>query len=235
MPFSNERKEGFENRIAEVLGEELGAKLDYVWWAQRRGYVRNTIKSELCDLYIGVPAAMEALSTTIPYYRSTYVFVYRKGTAGVGSLDSPVLRRLRMGVQLIGDDYANTPPAHALARRGIIKNVRGYPVMGDYSTPNPPARIIESVATGEIDVAVAWGPMAGYFAGRQSVPLEVTPVLPPAEGSLPFVYDISMGVRRGDNAFKTVVERALTTRLGEIRHILDEYSVPQLAMEQGPR
>src|SRR5688572_23745762 len=178
MPFSNERQEGFENRIAALLAKELGAKLEYVWWAQRRGYVRNTIKAGLCDVYIGVPAAMEMLSTTAPYYRSTYVFVHRKGAARVESLDSPALRKLRVGVQLIGDDYANTPPAHALARRGIINNVRGYSVIGDYSKPNPPSRIIKAVASGEIDVAIAWGPMAGYFARRQPVPLEVAPIQP---------------------------------------------------------
>jgi mxaJ protein len=228
MPFSNQREEGFENRIAAVLAAELRAKLEYVWWAQRRGYVRNTIKAGLCDLYVGVPAAMETMAVTKPYYRSTYVFVQRRGTPHVQSLDAPALRKLRIGVQLVGDDYANTPPAHALARRGIVANVRGYSVVGDYAQPDPPSRIIDAVSAGEIDIAVAWGPMAAYFARKQPVPLQVTPVHPRSDGSLPFVYDISMGVRRGEHEFKSQIEHAIAKHSAEIRHILDEYGVPQL-------
>ena len=229
MPFSNERQQGFENRIAAVLASELGAKLEYVWWAQRRGFIRNTIRAGLCDVYIGIPAAMDMLLVTKPYYRSTYVFVRRKGTPAVESLDSPLLRKLRIGVQLVGDDYANTPPAHALARRGIVQNVHGYSVIGDYSQPDPPARIIDAVAKREVDVAVAWGPMAAYFASRQPTPMEVTPVRPARDGALRFVYDIAVGVRRGEHAFKAEIERALDKRRTEIRRILDEYSVPQVA------
>jgi mxaJ protein len=231
MPFSNNHEQGFENRIASVLAEELGARLEYVWWAQRRGYVRNTIKAGTCDLYIGVPAAMDLLLVTKPYYRSSYVFVQKKGTARIESLDSSALRKLRVGVQLVGDDYANTPPAHALARRGIINNVRGYSVIGDYSRPNPPARIIEALAAGEIDVAIAWGPMAAYFAHKQPVAMVVTPVRPTSDGSLPFVFDISMGVRRGDQKFKSEVEAAIAKHRDEIRQILSEYGVPQVALK----
>jgi mxaJ protein len=231
MPFSNERSEGFENRIALLLAKELRAELEFVWWAQRRGYARNTIKAGLCDLYIGVPAATDTMQATAPYYRSTYVFVTRKETPPIESLESPALRKLRLGVQLIGDDYANTPPAHALARRGIVHNVRGYSVIGDYSRPNPPARIIEAVANGEIDVAVAWGPMAGYFARKQRIALAVTPVRPQADGALPFVFDISMGVRRGEVAFRSEIETAIKKHRPAIRRILDEYGVPQLPLE----
>jgi mxaJ protein len=207
------------------------AELEFVWWAQRRGYARNTIKAGLCDLYIGVPAATDTMQATAPYYRSTYVFVTRKETPPIESLESPALRKLRLGVQLIGDDYANTPPAHALARRGIVHNVRGYSVIGDYSRPNPPARIIEAVANGEIDVAVAWGPMAGYFARKQRIALAVRPVRPQADGALPFVFDISMGVRRGEVAFRSEIETAIKKHRPAIRRILDEYGVPQLPLE----
>ena len=138
------------------------------------------------------------------------------------------LKRLIVGVQLIGDDYANTPPAHALARRGIIANVRGYRVTEDYSKPNPPARIIEAVAVGEIDVAIAWGPLAGYFARRQNVPLEVKPVTPDHDGPmLPLAYDISLGVRHGDKSLRSDIESAMQRNRAEIDRILDDFSVPR--------
>ncbi|MBV9773980.1 MAG: quinoprotein dehydrogenase-associated putative ABC transporter substrate-binding protein, partial [Gemmatimonadetes bacterium] len=135
----------------------------------------------------------------------------------------------KVGVQLVGDDYANTPPAHALGKRGIVQNVRGYTLYGDYSQPNPPARILDALARGEIDVAVVWGPLAGYFARREPVPLRIVPVSPQIDlPFLPFVFDISMGVRRGDNALREEVERILVRRHAEVEAILDEYGVPRV-------
>ena len=125
----------------------------------------------------------EMLATTRPYYRSSYVFVSRADRdLGLTSFDDPRMRTLRIGVQMIGDDGANAPPAHALARRGIIANVMGYTVYGDYREANPPARIIDAVTGGDVDVAVVWGPLAGYFARQQPVPLVVTPVAPSIDG-----------------------------------------------------
>ena len=230
LPFSNDRGEGFENKIAELIANEMHATVEYTWWAQRRGFIRNTLKAGNCDCVIGVPLGFEMAATTGPYYRSTYVFVYRKDAGfTIHSFDDPILKRLRIGVQMVGDDYANTPPAHALANRHIITNVRGYTLYGDYRQPNPPARIIDAVASGEIDVAVVWGPLAGYFAGQQATPLELTPVTPQIDQPfLPFVYDISMGVRRGDDALKQELEAILERRHADIEHILDEYHVPKL-------
>jgi mxaJ protein len=132
-------------------------------------------------------------------------------------------------VQVIGDDGANAPPAHALSNRGVVGNVRGYTVYGDYAEDSPPARIIAAVAKGEIDVAVAWGPLAGYFAGRQPVALELIPVSPQIDlPFLPFVYDISLGVRRGEQAFKEELEAALERRRGEVEKILDDYHIPRV-------
>lgn len=230
LPFSNERGEGFENRIAEVLARDLNATLEYTWWAQRGGYIRNTLNAGQCDLIVGVSKDVDMLLTTAPYYRSTYMFVFRKDRGiGVDSFDSPELKKLTVGVQLIGDDYANTPPAHALARRGIITNVRGYRVTDDYAKPNPPARIIEAVANGEIDVAIAWGPLAGYFATRQKVPLEVRSIAAERDGPLlPLTYDISLGLRHGDRAFRKEIEGAMERHRAEIGRILDEYGVPRM-------
>jgi mxaJ protein len=230
LPFSNEAGEGFENRIAQLIGREMGLPVKYTWWAQRRGFIRNTLRAGDCDLVIGLPSSMEMALTTRPYYRSTYVFVYRKDAGfDVHSFDDPVLKQKRIGVHLVGDDYANTPPAHALSSRGIVGNVRGYMLYGDYSQPNPPAKILDAVAEGEIDVAIVWGPLAGYFVPRQKVAMEMVPVSPQIDVPfLPFVYDISMGVRRGDASLKADVEQVMARRRAEIDAILDEYGVPRV-------
>jgi mxaJ protein len=230
LPFSNERGEGFENKIAELLAADLHERLEYTWWAQRRGFFRNTLRAGACDVVLGVPSSFELAATTAPYYRSTYVFVYRKGKGlSVASFDDPVLREVKVGVQLVGDDGANTPPAHALAARGVTGNLRGYTLYGDYKEPNPPARIVDAVAKGEVDVGVVWGPLAGYFARRQRVPLAVVPVSPQFDlPFLPFVYDISMGVRRGDEDLRQQLDAFLQRRRPEIERILDDYGVPQV-------
>ena len=230
LPFSNERLEGFENKIAELIASEMNARVSYTWWAQRRGFIRNTLKAEECDVVMGLPSSFEMALTTAPYYRSTYVFVYRKDRGlKIASFDDPQLRKLKVGVQIIGDDQANAPPAHALSRRGIIQNVVGYTVYGDYAQANPPARIIDAVVGGDLDVAIVWGPLAGYFAQKVSAPLELAPVSPQIDlPFLPFVYDISMGVRRGDDALKEELEAIIERKRAEIDKILDEYSVPRL-------
>ncbi|HEX2091760.1 MAG TPA: substrate-binding domain-containing protein [Longimicrobiaceae bacterium] len=230
LPFSNQRGEGFENRLAELIARDLGAELRYTWWAQRRGFIRNTLRAGECDLVTGIPSSFELALPTRPYYRSTYVLVYRRDAPfRVRSFDDPVLRELTIGVHLVGDDGANPPPAHALSQRGIVGNVRGYTLYGDYSRPNPPARILDALVRGEIDVAVVWGPLAGYFAPRQPVPLEVVPVSPQIDlPFLPFVFDISMGVERGDTALKEEVERILARRRAEVEALLDEYGVPRV-------
>lgn len=236
LPFSNKQGEGFENKIAEVLARDLHAEVEYLWWAQRRGFVRNTLKAGDCDLIMGIATGVEMLLTTAPYYRSTYVFVSRKDRAlHIRSFDSPRLKQLKIGVQIIGDDYANTPPVHALARRGIT-NVKGYRVLEDYRQPNPPARILDAVLRGEVDIAVVWGPLAGYFAGQQRIPLQLTPVAPRLDPpSPPFVYDISMGVRQKELGFKREIEAAIGRNRSEIDRILAEYHVPRVDMPQRAR
>lgn len=229
LPFSNRAGEGFENEIARLIGAELGKPVEYTWWAQRRGFVRNTLNAGACDLVIGVAAGVDMLATTKPYYSSTYVFVSRRDRGGgVRSFDDARLRRLRVGVELIGDDGANTPPAHALARRGITSNVVGFTVYGDYRQPNPAADIMRAVERGAVDVAVVWGPLAGYFAKHSSVPLELTPVSPKVDRrDLPFVFDIAMGVRRRDTTFRRQVERIIERKRPSIDSILAAYGVPR--------
>jgi mxaJ protein len=230
MPFSNQREQGFENRLAELIADELGTSVRYTWWASRRGFIRNTLNAGACDVVMGVPRDYELVRTTRPYYRSTYVFLTRQGASHVpASLLDDELRRLRVGVQIVGDDGASSPPAHILAERGIVANVVGYSVLGDYSTESPPSRIVAAVAAGEVDVAIAWGAMAGYFAARQRTPLQVTPV--PQDGSrLPMAFDVAMGVRRTDADRAAQLDAILASRSADVARILDEYRVVRVEM-----
>jgi mxaJ protein len=235
LPFSNERGEGFENKIAELVAGELAEPIHYTWWAQRRGFLRHTLNARACDVVIGLPSAMDMTATTKPYYRSTYVFVTRRDRhLRVRDLEDPRLHQLRIGVQLIGDDGMNSPPAHALSRRGIIENVVGFSVIGDYNTDSPPSRIVSAVADDEVDVAVAWGPLAGYFASRQPVALDVTPVPPVYESrELPFSFSISMGVRKDDSQLRLKLNDFIDRRRPDIERILEEFHVPQMELVPG--
>jgi mxaJ protein len=228
LPYSNAKGEGFENKLAELVAKDLGATLSYTWWAQRRGNVRETLNAGTCDLIPGVASSLDRLATTRPYYRSTYVVVSRaERRLDISGFDDPRLRNLRIGVQLIGDDGANTPPAHALMRRGITGNVRGYTVYGDYRSAAPQEPIMKAVASGEVDVAFVWGPLAGYFAGREGVKLRLTPLALPFDGpQLPMAFDISMGTRRDDRALREEVDAILLRRDGEVKALLRSFGVP---------
>jgi mxaJ protein len=224
LPFSNQAEEGFENKLVSLIAAELNATVRYTWWAQRRGNVRETLNEKLCDLIPGVGSSLEMLGTTRPYYRSIYVAVTRPGLA-IASFDDPRLKDLRIGVQMIGDDFSNTPPAHALTRRGIIDNVRGYMIYGDYGQAAPQSPIVDAVTSGEIDVAFVWGPVGGYFAQRHK--LEAAPVEPRFDGpQTPMMFDVSMGVRKEDRALRTEIEEVLARRSSEVGAILARYGVP---------
>jgi quinoprotein dehydrogenase-associated probable ABC transporter substrate-binding protein len=229
LPFSNRSEQGFENKIIALLAADLGAQVRYTWWAQRRGNIRNTLNAGLCDLIPGVASSLEMLATTRPYYRSQYVFISRaKRQLNISSLDDPRLRELTIGVQLIGDDGSNTPPAHALARRGIVQNVRGYMVYGDYADAEPNAQIVKALERGDIDVAAVWGPVAGYFAKRDSNKFTTVPITPWLDGpQWPMVFDISMGVRKGEATFKREIDAALERNRAAVQKILRDYGVPQ--------
>jgi mxaJ protein len=230
LPFSNHRFEGFENRLASMIAADLHASLHYTWWAQRRGFVRNTIQAGTCDVVMGVPRGFDRLIVTRPYYRSSYVFLSRRDRPSIVTLDDPRLRRVRIGVQLVGDDGQNTPPAHALADRGVISNVVGYSVYGNYLEPNPPARIVEAVAHGDVDVAVVWGPLAGYFAARQAPPLAVQPVTPQIDrNGMPLAFEIGVGVSRARPELRDRIDAVLAQDHAAIDRLLDEYSVPRVA------
>lgn len=232
LPFSNDRIEGFENKIAELIARELHCTIEYHWRAQRRGFFRETLKSGDVDIVVGVPAHFDMALTTAPYYRSSYVFVSRsERNLHVTSFDDPKLRTLKVGVQLVGNDGIDTPPAHALAARGIVNNVIGFTLYGDYSECNPPARIIDAVANGDVDVAIAWGPLAGYFAKQSKTPIEITPVTPDTDGPLRFAFDVSLGVSKKDRELRDQLDMFVTNHRQEINAILDEYHVPRLTRQ----
>ncbi|BAS26984.1 quinoprotein dehydrogenase-associated putative ABC transporter substrate-binding protein [Limnochorda pilosa] len=236
LPYSNDRLEGFENRIAQMLADSLGARLTYAWWPQRRGFIRETLREGLCDVVMGVPDQYPLALTSEPYYRTSYVFVTRSDRAlEIASLDDPVLRDLHIGVQMVGDDYTNTPPAHALANRGMAENVVGYSVYGDYTSPAPLAPIMQAVADGDVDVAIVWGPIAGYFAKKMPVELKLHPVTPEIEPPfLPMVFSVSMAVRQGDEALRDQLDRAIEANWEQIQAVLTEYGVPTLPIPGAP-
>jgi mxaJ protein len=228
LPFSNRSGQGFENKIAQLLARNLGAKVSYVWWAQRRGYLRHTLGESKCDIWPGVASGAGNVATTRPYYTSTYVFVTRADKRLQGlTLDDPRLRHLSIGVQLIGDNAMNTPPAHAMARRGIVQNVHGYMLYGDYTRPNPPTKIVDAVANGEIEVALVWGPLAGYCASRSKTALRLEPVTPSVDaGQWPMSYDISVGIRKDEPELRQQIESILENEKTAIDRILHGYNVP---------
>ena len=232
LPFSNQAGEGFENKLAELIAGALGEKVTYAWHAQRRGFVRETLKAKHCDVVMGMPTQVDMLTTTKPYYRSAYVFVSRADRhLDIGSIKDPRLRSLKIGVQVIGNDGANTPPSHALAQQGIIDNVVGYTVYGDYRSPNPPARIVTAVQNGEVDIAAVWGPLAGYFAKESPVPLTVKPIADTEDfRPLIFQYDIGLGVRKGDHALKSKLDGILVQKRPEIAALLQRYGIPTLPL-----
>jgi ABC-type amino acid transport substrate-binding protein len=179
---------------------------------------------------MGVPTGFDEADTTQPYYRSTYVFITRRDSGlHITSFDDPRLRTLKIGVHVLGEQDDSVPPVHALTSRGIVRNLVGYSIFGNLNEANPPADLIKAVADKTVDVAVAWGPIAGYFAQRSPVPLELTPVDSDSRNpNLPFHFDIAVGVREGDTALKQQLDAELVRRRGEITQILRAYGVPQL-------
>lgn len=228
LPFSNQKLEGFENKIAELVAKELGATLTYYWWPHQRGLIRNTLRAGRCDVLISIPEGWDPVLWTKPYYRSGYVIVYPKDRGfQIKSLDDPILRQLRIGVHI------NTPPHEALAQRGIIgKNVIGYPLFYDsrFHPEEYTGKPIQNLIAGEIDVAIVWGPVAGYSVKKLNASdLEVMP-LQGGDAGTPFAFNFSMGVREGNKALKALLEEVLSKREPEIRKILEDYGVPLLAL-----
>jgi mxaJ protein len=228
LPFSREDGSGFENRIAQLAAQDLHRPLAYAWLPDRRAFVRKTMGAGLCDVIIGVPAAFERTANTRPYYRSTYVWLERaRDGAMPTSFDDPRLAQVRIGVQLIGNDMAASPPGAALAGRGLVRNVVGFPIVGERPSAQ---RMVDALAAGTIDAALVWGPQAGWFAARSPVPLRVAAAAAPADlKAQHFDFAIAMGVRHGDETLRHALDDFIARRHAEIDRILAEYSVPVVA------
>jgi quinoprotein dehydrogenase-associated probable ABC transporter substrate-binding protein len=226
LPFSNEKGEGFENKIAELLAAELDVPVHYTWFPDSVGFIRNTLNARKCDLILGTVAGNELLQSTNPYYRSTYSLIYRK-EAGLTStsLDDPRLQTVSIGV------VAGTPPATALAQKGLLGRLRSYPLVVDTRFDSPARRLCHDVATGEVDVGIVWGPIAGYYAQKESPPLTVVP-LGAREGPLRLDFRITMGVRFQEPEWRHTINNLLRTKQKDINSILLSYGVPLLD-EQG--
>lgn len=222
LPFSAQDESGFDNRIARVLADELHARLEYTWLQPQHGLVRKTIGAGLCDAILGLPDGYEGVARTAPYYRSRYVFITPRDARIAPSFDDAAFLQQRIGVQLIGDDMAATPPGHALAR-AHAPYVVGFPVYGDKPAV---ARMIDEIAAHRLDAGVVWGPAAGYFAARAAVPLAITPAVVPASLHLPFDFGVVVAVRKDDEALRRALDDALARRRADIDAILQSYDVP---------
>ena len=202
--------------------------VSYFWYPQRHKFFRNTLQSGVCDVVMEVPTGIDVASTTIPYYRSTYVFVSRRDRdLRIRSFDDPRLKVLRIGVQVTGENDEQMPPTAALLKRGLVRNLDGYSIFGKLSEQNPSSDVVRAVADKAVDVAVVWGPLGGYFAEHSSAPLEATPVcMAPVDRQLPLSFDIAMGVRRGDLGLRDKLNEVIVRRRADIRKLLESYSVP---------
>lgn len=230
LPYSNSQEQGFENKLAQKVAHDLGEELTYTWYPQRSKFFRRTLQAGVCDVVMGVPVGFDEAATTRPYYRSSYVFVSRADRhLHINSLDDPELRKLRIGVHVLGEGDDSLPPVHALISRGIVRNLVGFSIFGNLTETNPAADLIRAVTDGSVDIAVAWGPLAGYFAERSPVALKIAAIASdPANPKLPLSFDIGIGVRPGDAALKQRLDAEIRRREPEIRELLRSYGVPQL-------
>jgi quinoprotein dehydrogenase-associated probable ABC transporter substrate-binding protein len=226
VPFSNEAGEGFENKIAELIAAELALPVHYTWFPQATGFIRNTLRARKCDVVIGIALGNELVQNTNPYYRSAYSLVYRADSGlALDSLGDPALKGLRLGV------VAGTPPATLMAKYGLLGNVRPYQLFVDTRFDLSGKQMVEDVAKGDLDVAVLWGPIAGYYASRQNPKLQVVP-LPSQSGEVKLDYRITMGVRQNELEWKHQLNAIIRKKQSEINAILHAYGVPLLD-EQG--
>lgn len=225
LPFSNDKMEGFENRIAEIIAKTLERPLHYRWWPQSLGFVRNTLRVRMCDLIMGITSVNEMVQNSNPYYRSVYSLVQRQDdTPRIGSLSDPALKSLRIGV------VAGTPPATLITRYGLMDRTRPYLRTVDTRHSTPATQAVEDVAAGEIDVAVIWGPIAGYFGGLQDPPLLVTP-LPERVDGIELAFNVSMGLRHREKRWKHQINRLIDQLKPEFQQVLMEYRIPLLDAE----
>ncbi len=222
LPYSNRAGEGFENKIAALMAKELGKPLEYTWFPQSLGFVRNTLRAKKCDLIVGIGTGSELVQNSNPYYTSVFAMVYRADSGiGARSLNDRTLETLRLGA------VAGTPPTTVLARNGLMSRVRPYQLMVDTRRYSAGRQMIEDLVNGVIDVAVLWGPLAGYWSKQQSVPLTVVPLLS-EPGPVRMAYRVSMGMRHNETEWKRTINRLIDKLQPQINRILLDYAIPLL-------
>lgn len=228
LPYSDAAGHGYEVELAQLAGHDLGRKVQFVWATERGDFIRNTLYADKCDVLMSIPSSLPDVRATRAYYRSSYVFVTRRDRhLAIHSFDDPRLKNLRIGVQILQNEAGSTtPPAQALIDRRLSNNIVWYRIFPDFRRSNPAAALIEGVERGEIDIAIAWGPLAGYCARTMPVPLDIASVSPQVEHSVPLAFDISMGVRRGDRKLCSDLNAVIQRRQSDIRRVLSKYGVP---------
>jgi mxaJ protein len=228
MPYSNSKQEGFEDKIAEVLAKELGKKLSYQYAYYRQGFLRNTLNANRCDYVMSTTSDNDSMRTSVPYYRSGYVFVYRKSSGyNITDWNAPDLRKGIIGI------IGQSPPTRPLADNNLMGNARPYRLQRDLNFP--PSQLIDDLAKGDIDVAIVWGPIAGYFVKKSSVPLVMNPIPEYEEKNVKGKenWNISIGVRNKDKARVEALNKAIANRQADIDKILDEYGIPHSPVVKG--
>lgn len=226
MPFSDEAREGFENKIADLLAAKLNEPVSYTYYPQVIGFVRNTLNALRCDVVMGVSVGYEMVQTTNPYYHTVYALLYKPGSGldGVDHLGDPRLKDKRIGI------VAGTPPATIMAEDDLMAKAKPYPLTVDTRVESPTKSMIDDLVSGQIDAAVLWGPIAGYYAKHAGTPIEVVPLL--KEQGMPMDFRIAMGVRHSDQDWKRKLNRLIAENQEAIDKVLTDYGVPLLD-EQG--
>jgi len=236
LPYSDKAEQGFENKIAAILAEDLNADLVYFWQAEHRGFIRRTLLNNNCDLVMSVPPQLPAVITTRPFFVSSYVAVMREDDPRhFSSFSDPWLPDARIGLQLVGSEGATTSPAVALSRRGINQHITPFPMWSEKGQ-NTQGRIIEAVANGEIDVAFVWGPFAGYFARTQNSKLRIESIAgDPLAPEYPFVFEMAIGVRKSEPKFRDRLQEALDRHASGIYRIMQDYGAPSADLTAAPK
>jgi quinoprotein dehydrogenase-associated probable ABC transporter substrate-binding protein len=229
LPFSNEKGEGFENKLAELFAAKLQKKIDYMYFPQATGFVRMTLGAHRCDVIMGFPQGDDLVQGTNPYYRTAYALISKQdsGLEDVTTLEDTRLKGRRIGI------VAGTPPATNMAVNGLMTSAKPYPLMIDTRVDSSAEAMINDLNKGEIDAAILWGPMAGFYAKKDNPPLHVTPLVNEKTGPQ-LVYRIGMGVRRADQNWKRLLNRLIQENQPEINKILFDYGVPLLDENSQP-
>jgi quinoprotein dehydrogenase-associated probable ABC transporter substrate-binding protein len=223
MPFSTDKGEGFENKLAELFANKLGKGIAYAWYPQATGFVRNTLAAHRCDVIMGAPQGDDMVQVTNPYYRTAYALVFKQGRGleGVDTLEDTRLKGKRIGI------VAGTPPGNNMATNGLMANAKPYPLVVDTRVDSSAEAMMRDLEAGDIDVGVLWGPMAGYYAQQARSPMTVVPLVKETTGPR-LAYRIAMGVRFADQDWKRLLNRMIADNQPAINKLLLSYGVPLL-------